>query len=55
MNDAAQPKQGEQPGATKRPYARPELTVYGDLRRSTLTTSSGLKNDGGAHPNHKTA
>ena len=38
----------------KRPYDRPRLTVYGDLRLRTWTTLSGGMNDGGAHPNHKT-
>ena len=43
-------KTDEQPLA-KRPYARPRLSVYGDLRL-TSTKSSGVSNDGGIHPNH---
>lgn len=40
----------EQPLA-KRPYARPHLSVYGDLRL-TSATSTGTMGDGGAHPNN---
>lgn len=45
-------KTDEQPLA-KRPYARPRLSVYGDLRL-TAGLSTGAKMDGGAHPNNKT-
>ena len=43
----------EQPRA-KRPYDRPRLSVYGDLRLRTWTQSSGPNNDGGVHPNQHT-
>ncbi len=46
-------KTDEQPRA-KRPYDRPRLSVYGDLRLRTWTMSTGLNNDGGVHPNQHT-
>ena len=46
-------KTDEQPRA-KRPYDRPRLSVYGDLRLNTWTKSSGPSNDGGVHPNQHT-
>ena len=45
-------KTDEQPLA-KRPYARPRLSVYGDLRL-TSTFASGAMSDGGVHPNNHT-
>jgi hypothetical protein len=39
--------------AVKRPYQKPRLTVYGDLRR-TLTKGGGSFADGGVHPANKT-
>jgi hypothetical protein len=45
-------KADDQPLA-KRPYARPRLSVYGDLRL-TSTFASGAMSDGGAHPNNHT-
>jgi hypothetical protein len=45
-------KTDEQPLA-KRPYARPLLSVYGDLRLTGGRSSGGM-NDGGAMPNNHT-
>jgi hypothetical protein len=42
-------KTDEQPLA-KRPYARPRLSVYGDLRLTSASSTGGM-NDGGVHPN----
>jgi hypothetical protein len=42
--------------ATKKPYNRPELLMYGDLREITLATSGKSKNvDSGTAPNNKTS
>jgi hypothetical protein len=43
-------KTAEEPRA-KRPYERPRLSVYGELRLSTWTKAAGGGNDGGVHPN----
>lgn len=52
MSDAV--KKTDQAQPAKRPYQVPKLTVYGDLRLSTWTKSSGSVSDGGSHPNNMT-
>lgn len=42
----------KRPGPTKKPYARPRLTVYGDLRRLTRA-KSGISSDSGGNPKSK--
>jgi len=36
--------------ATKKPYDKPSLRVYGNLETMTLTAMTGVGSDGGAHP-----
>lgn len=36
--------------ATRKPYRRPQLTVYGSIQKLTNTTSQGAKGDGGSAP-----
>ena len=52
MSDTLKKTDEGQP--VKRPYQGPKLTVYGDLRLSTWTKSSGPTSDGGSHPNNMT-
>jgi hypothetical protein len=42
-------------GAPKKPYATPDLKVYGDIRQITQAIGNGGMGDGGANPMHKTA
>ena len=52
MNKPEDLKKTDEPPLPKRPYARPLLSVYGDLRL-TSTFGSGAMSDGGVHPlNH---
>ena len=41
-------------GPAKKPYERPRLDVYGDIRDVTDSNSSLGKNDGAVHGNIKT-
>jgi len=54
MNKPEDLKKTDERPLAKRPYARPRLSVYGDLRL-TSTTASGAMGDGGVHPNNKSA
>ncbi len=54
MNKPEDRKKTDEQPLAKRPYARPRLSVYGDLRL-TWTLSSGAMNDGGVHPNQHSA
>ena len=53
MNKPEDLKRTDEQPLAKRPYGRPRLSVYGDLRL-TWTKSSGGVNDGGVHPNQHT-
>ncbi len=37
----------------KKPFRSPQLVVYGDLRRLTMTGKGGTANDGGGKPKTK--
>ena len=51
MNTPEDQKTADEQPLAKRPYARPHLSAYGDLRL-TSATSSGAMGDGGVHPNN---
>ena len=53
MNNPEDLKQTDERPLAKRPYAKPRLSVYGDLRL-TSTSAHGAMGDGGSHPNNKT-
>jgi hypothetical protein len=54
MDNADDLKKTDEPLRAKRPYEKPRLSVYGDLRLRTWTASVGGSGDGGVHPNNKT-
>ena len=53
MNKPDDLKETDERPLAKRPYARPCLSVYGDLRL-TSTFAAGAMSDGGSHPNNHT-
>ena len=54
MERSDQQKKPDKHPPAKRPYARPRLTDYGDLRVRTLNRGNFGHADGGVHPNNKT-
>jgi hypothetical protein len=54
MNEPDDLKKTDEPLRAKRPYEKPRLSVYGDLRLRTWTAGAGSRGDGGVHPNNRT-
>jgi hypothetical protein len=54
MEKRDDPRESDKQPAAKRPYEKPRLTVYGDLRLRTLAMGGGNFADGGVHPTNKT-
>lgn len=53
--DDKDPVSAKPPVQTKRPYATPLLSEYGDIRQITQQTMNGQRNDGGGGGPNMTA